>query len=170
MSSFTAPLVATDLPDGRRRRLVEPFTYYVGAENSNVSYTVPAGFVTDGASAPALSNPWISIAGIGAVILGHNFDFLWLLYLGLAWLLAVCIGTIFPFWSRYGKAAVLHDWLYQSKIVSRAMADLIFKEAMTILKVPAWQITLMYAGVRVFGWLGYSKNNLPKKGAAGNGR
>lgn len=165
MSSFTAPLIATDLPDGRRRRVHEPFTYYVGSENSNVSYTVPKGFVTDGASVPMLSNPWISVAGIVAVLLGHHFDFNWLIWIGLAWLFAVCIGTIFPFWSRYGKAAVLHDYLYQSKLVSRAMADLIFREAMIVLKVPKWQYSLMYWAVRSFGWIRYSKNNLPVESA-----
>lgn len=70
--------------------------------------------------------------------------------------------AIFPKTGVYSKAAVLHDWLYQSKIRSRAMADLIFKEAMAVLGVPRWKRDLMYWGVRCFGWLGYSTNNLPE--------
>ena len=71
--------------------------------------------------------------------------------------------NIFPKLGRYSKAAVVHDYLYQSKLRSRAMADLIFKEAMGVLCVPAWQSTLMWLAVRLCGWLGYSKNNLVNK-------
>ena len=70
------------------------------------------------------------------------------------------LWNIFPPTALYKKAAVLHDFCYQSKCVSRAMADLIFKEAMGVLGVPQWKINLMYWGVRAWGWMGYSKNNL----------
>jgi hypothetical protein len=68
---------------------------------------------------------------------------------------------LFPPWGKYGAAAIVHDFIYQSKILDREMADLIFKEAMCVLGVPAWKRNLMWAGVRLFGWLGYAKNNLP---------
>jgi hypothetical protein len=70
------------------------------------------------------------------------------------------LWNIFPTTGRWTKAAVVHDFCYQSKCVSRAMADLIFKEAMGVLGVPRWKINLIYCGVRCWGWLGYSKNNL----------
>jgi hypothetical protein len=69
--------------------------------------------------------------------------------------------NLFPKLSRYSKAAVVHDYLYRSKLRSRLESDAIFLEAMGILNVPAWQRTAMYWAVRCFGWLGYSKNNLP---------
>ena len=72
------------------------------------------------------------------------------------------LWNVFPTWGKYGKGAVIHDYLYQSKEVSRKQADLIFKEAMGVLGVEVWKINLMYWGVRLFGWIGYSKNNLPK--------
>ena len=72
--------------------------------------------------------------------------------------------NLFPPWGRYGKAAIIHDFLYQSKLRSRHMSDLIFLEAMIVLKVAKWQATLMYYGVRMFGWLGYKNNNLKKYG------
>ena len=70
---------------------------------------------------------------------------------------------LFPKTGLYSKAAVVHDYLYQSKLVCRALADSIFREAMIVLGVPQWKVNIMYAGVRCFGWLGYSKNNLPKE-------
>jgi hypothetical protein len=71
--------------------------------------------------------------------------------------------SILPPTGKYGKASVIHDYLYQSKIRSRMQADAIFHEAMLVLKVPKWKAGLMYWAVRCFGWLGYSKNNLPER-------
>ena len=62
------------------------------------------------------------------------------------------------FWSivghpagQYAQAAVLHDWLYRTKAVPRAEADRIFREAMEVLEVPAWQRWIMWSAVRVAG-------------------
>ncbi len=87
-----------------------------------------------------------------------------------------------PFWSfirpwgRWGKAAVLHDWLYRWKVllirietwpdetnavpiaITRGMADSIFRDAMGELGVAPWRRNLMYWGVRAFGWLAWRKN------------
>ena len=49
---------------------------------------------------------------------------------------------------RHGKAAVLHDYLCTSKIVSRKEADMIFLEAMKILRVKKWKRKVMFVGVR----------------------
>ena len=62
-----------------------------------------------------------------------------------------------PLWSflppvgLYAKAAVIHDYLYESKSRPRKEADEIFLEAMVILGVPRWKRTLMFWAVRVFG-------------------
>lgn len=56
---------------------------------------------------------------------------------------------------QYAQAAVLHDWLYRTKAVPRAEADRIFREAMVVLQVPAWQRWAMWAAVRVAGWAAY---------------
>jgi hypothetical protein len=56
-----------------------------------------------------------------------------------------------PVVGRHGKAAVLHDWLYETHIVSRRRADEIFFEAMGVLGVPAWRKWLAWAAVRLFG-------------------
>lgn len=58
---------------------------------------------------------------------------------------------LFPPDGAYTKAAVLHDYLYRCGLFSRAQADAIFREAMQVLGVPAWQCWLIYRAVRVFG-------------------
>jgi hypothetical protein len=48
-------------------------------------------------------------------------------------------------------AAVVHDWLYSSHVVPRAMADAVLKEASQATGVPGWRRWLMWAGVRLGG-------------------
>lgn len=67
------------------------------------------------------------------------------------------IWWLIPPWGRYGKAAVIHDYLYQTKARTRKEADDIFREAMGVLGVEKWRIALMYWGVRNFGWLAWRK-------------
>ncbi len=54
---------------------------------------------------------------------------------------------------RYSEAAVLHDWLYASKEVSRKDADGIFRRVMREYGVPRWKRNSMYYAVRIFGGL-----------------
>lgn len=65
---------------------------------------------------------------------------------------------LIPPWGRYGKAAILHDWLYVSKLYDRLAADRLFLEAMTVLAVPVWKRCTMYIAVRLFGWIPYRKH------------
>ena len=71
--------------------------------------------------------------------------------------------NIFPPTGSYGKAAVVHDWLYQHqtvvrhqptsyRFVNRGEADRIFLEAMTVLSVGWWTRHIIYFGVRAGGW------------------
>ena len=76
------------------------------------------------------------------------------------------LWNIVPPWGRYGKAAVVHDWLYQHRTgitqkwyqrmfcKERSRADTIFLEAMTILNVRSWRKYPMYYAVRCFSWIG----------------
>ena len=130
MSSFTTPLVVRKMPDGKRWRLVNSFTYRIGDKDSKDKIVVHNGFVTDFASVPR---------------------FLW-------WLI--------PPRGKYGKAAVLHDWLYQHHsfscgdilyTVTREKADKIFLEAMGVLSVRKWRKYPMYLAVRLFGKLAWRK-------------
>lgn len=132
MSSFTTELHVVPVKDTEKYwRLVYGFTYRVGSEKSKNKIKVPRNFVTDFASVP---------------------KFMW--------------SFIGP-WGTHGKAAVVHDYLYQTKQCKknnlihkmfcgeRAYADSIFLEAMEVLNVPFWRRTLMFIGVRVFGWLAW---------------
>ena len=65
------------------------------------------------------------------------------------------VWSFIPSWGKYGKAAIIHDYIYQTKSRTRKEADYIFKEAMLVLSVAKWRVFLMYWGVRLFGWLSY---------------
>lgn len=60
---------------------------------------------------------------------------------------------LLPPTGQYGKAAVIHDYLYVTATmpVTRAEADAVFLEAMTDLGVPVVTRRLMWAAVRAFG-------------------
>ena len=62
-----------------------------------------------------------------------------------------------PSWGKYGKAAVLHDYVYQTHCRTRKEGDKIFREAMLVSGVSSWKACLMYWGVRLFGWLGWGQ-------------
>ena len=62
-----------------------------------------------------------------------------------------------PVVGRHGKAAVLHDWLYASKIMPRRTADDLFLEAMEVLGVRSWRRFLAYWSVRLFGGRAWRK-------------
>lgn len=49
------------------------------------------------------------------------------------------------------EAAVVHDWLYSTQPVPRAIADKVLREASAATCVPAWRRWLMYWGVRIGG-------------------
>jgi hypothetical protein len=59
--------------------------------------------------------------------------------------------TYWLFGDTSHEAAVVHDWLYKSKIIDRALADAVLKEASAAAGVPAWRRWGMYLGVRIGG-------------------
>lgn len=68
------------------------------------------------------------------------------------------LWNLFPPTGRYGKAAVIHDYLYRGSGVARIDADNVFREAMEVLQVPWLTRQLVYRAVRVFGrWAYQSK-------------
>lgn len=68
----------------------------------------------------------------------------------------------FSFIGLYGKAAVLHDYLYATELVSRFRADWIFLRAMRVLGVGKFKRRMMYRAVRKFGKSHY-KNSIGGK-------
>lgn len=72
------------------------------------------------------------------------------------------LWNIFPPAGRYGKAAVVHDWLYQKRVItlestarlgSRLDADNALREGMQVLGVGSVTRWAIYAGVRAGGWV-----------------
>jgi hypothetical protein len=64
--------------------------------------------------------------------------------------------NILPPFGKYTEAAVLHDWLYRTHLLTRAQADGLLLEAMVLCRVPRWQRALIYGAVRCFGWAAWS--------------
>ena len=62
---------------------------------------------------------------------------------------------IVPKWGKYGSAAVIHDYLYDTQKKSRKESDKIFLNGMRILGVPKWKRYGMYWSVRIFGFFSY---------------
>lgn len=62
---------------------------------------------------------------------------------------------LFPPWGKYGKGAIIHDFLYRTKTFKRKKADKIFLEIMQQSKVCFWQRTTIYYCLRIFGWYGW---------------
>lgn len=59
---------------------------------------------------------------------------------------------LFPPTGRYGKATVIHDYLYRCcPDVPRAICDQVFLEGMTVLGVNWFTRYAMYRAVRMFG-------------------
>ena len=71
--------------------------------------------------------------------------------------------AILPPDGEYTQAAVVHDYLYNSRIYNRKKSDSIFIEAMKVLGVSLWKRRIMYRAVRMFGWIPWrnhdKKNN-----------
>lgn len=61
------------------------------------------------------------------------------------------LWALFPPHGRYAKAAIVHDYLYDQAIGSKAYADRTFLEAMAVLGVPRVTRNLMYWAVRLCG-------------------
>jgi hypothetical protein len=68
------------------------------------------------------------------------------------------LWSFLPKWGRYGNAAVIHDFCYWDQSYTRQRADEIFREAMEVLQVPRAQISILYWGVRLFGWAAWAFN------------
>lgn len=65
--------------------------------------------------------------------------------------------NVLPPWSRYGPAAVVHDYAYWTGI-TRGTADNILREAMTLLGVDSATVNQIYNAVSAFGQGAYDRN------------
>jgi len=129
MESFTAPLdirydaQASKILGADHWRVITPFRYYLGEKYSEQWVTVPAGYLTDGASVPQLLwnliPPWGSY-GQAAVL--HD--------LLCEYLVIVVAGELVS--------------------ITRKRCDEIFYESMGVLGVPEWKRLAIYQGVSMY--------------------
>lgn len=61
------------------------------------------------------------------------------------------LWNLFPKHGLWTKAAVVHDFLYVKNGCTRAEADAIFNEAMSVSGVPDWKRRVMFSAVRLGG-------------------
>lgn len=52
----------------------------------------------------------------------------------------------------HAKAAVVHDYCYETGYDTRKRCDDIFKEGLEVLNVKPWKVFCMYWAVRLFAW------------------
>lgn len=62
-----------------------------------------------------------------------------------------------PHSARYLLPSILHDWLYDTGLVSRGIADAVLLQAMRAVGAAGWQAKLVYFAVRLGGWGGFGK-------------
>ena len=70
----------------------------------------------------------------------------------------------FAYWLAGNTAprpANVHDWLYQTKALTRRQADAVFYEAMGAWGMMGWRRWLMWSAVRAFGWRPWRRSRLP---------
>lgn len=122
--------------------------------------SVPGGFESELATIPTLP------LAIGAAVLGMVINWLataWLgdlaaAILGVTFIavVAVVVGYL-RHDGPWAAAAIVHDWLYGTSHVSRRMADAIFLEIMLETGVHPVVAHVMFAAVRLCGWMAYGK-------------
>lgn len=59
----------------------------------------------------------------------------------------------------YRSAVIIHDWLYRQQTTTRREADAIMYRVMRHVGVRPTQAWLMWAGVRLGGWIGWRQNS-----------
>jgi len=136
-----------------RYRLLESVTV--------AGHTVPAGFVTDGATVPRLIAVVAGLLAVLFVALGY--------YWSAAGALVIAVGVIyFPPVGKYLQAAIVHDWLLEGcpgggvvraglvrdmankgPYQHRRLIDREFLRVMELLLIAVWRRLIMYRAVRL---------------------
>jgi Protein of unknown function (DUF1353) len=106
---------------------------------------VPAGFKTDFASIPP-------VCSIGLLVLLAGYSIPSLFWLGV---LLIAISPKLLHTGSYSRAAVIHDYIYKTRMFCRKNCDGILYEAMGDCGTAMWKRLLIWANVRMFGWMFY---------------
>jgi len=120
----------------------QPTLYQLKAPITCAGHTVPAGFVSDGATV----SRWFAIVGLACLLIAH-FTNPFVYAIGL---LGVITPALFPRIGNYIKAALVHDYYLECGI-QRKKADLIFKHCLQELGIEPWRAASMFYAVRFYG-------------------
>jgi hypothetical protein len=64
------------------------------------------------------------------------------------------------------EAAVVHDYTYATGMVSREIADAVFREAALATGQPAWRVQSMWFFLRAFGWKAWNEHRSRELGSS----
>jgi hypothetical protein len=64
-----------------------------------------------------------------------------------------------PWTGKYARAALIHDFCYWKQIFTRKISDVIFLDAMEVLRVSLWRRRIMYYSVRFCAWIIWNKHS-----------
>jgi len=65
--------------------------------------------------------------------------------------------SLIPAHCNASMPSVIHDYICQFAVLPRYQCDAIFLKLLKLEKIASWQYNLMYAYVRIFGWITYNK-------------
>lgn len=150
-NSFRTPLKVEVMEGGKTFKLTYPFTYVWRWGKLRVKIRVPIGAVTDFASIPRgarLIIPKLGKHTKASVI--HDE-----LYRNHTVELAHQAGTTFLILPK--GLTVYHVGDVIKGVVTRELADIIFRDGMSDLSVVKWKYTAMFWAVRLFGWFAWRK-------------
>jgi hypothetical protein len=155
MSSFTTPLLTEKLNGGRHFRIIQEFTYKLGAKDGPEHIDVPIGEVTDFGSIPWFLRWLVDPTGTsGKAFVIHDR-----LYNGGGITHTETIDA-----NDHCQLPVTFE---KMRYPSRKEADFILLDGMRVLK--EWKVIrgIVYIGVRVGGW--YRWEQVRKEKVNGNG-
>ena len=72
------------------------------------------------------------------------------------------LWPVFPPSGIYTEASVVHDYLYSTELIPYNKADKVYKEICEMCGTSKIRSTLMFGGLRGFGWLHRAFNNKEK--------
>lgn len=131
-------------------KLLEALTFN---DKEKGEVTIPAGYISDKASILVLRNTAKYLA-ILFVILGAKFT--------LPAFIAIFLIVVYASLAGYGdKAAVIHDWLYDTLSehnLSRKECDVVFYRALRASGNSQWRSYCFLVGVRMFGGLFFKRD------------
>jgi uncharacterized membrane protein YbaN (DUF454 family) len=131
-------------------QLIKPSEWWQSAQFKTMhsrqlqGITIPAEFVTDGASIPR----WLPVAGIVLLMIGH-----WLPLLFVPAIALVLALALFPRFGKTFDAALLHDFLLQKNPQEWRYANRMFLRQLKTDGIHRWRAYTMFIAVSLYQFI-----------------